>query len=160
MLERSNRVINTHPSRELVVPRIVEGAEAMEHEEEPTALKKPTEEPAIAPIPLPPGVWRQGFEYPLAKALMMRFATRADRKVKGAERLSNYYRSFGNPNFGGMTGLISSSRKRRLRGKADPPASVDSKNPWGNLAEAWGAGEPDETPLYSLEGILALFKIP
>ena len=43
-----------------------------------------------------------------------------------------------------MVGLISSSRKRRMRGKDDPPPEVDSKNPWGTLAEAWGAGEPDE----------------
>ena len=136
MLERSTRVINTIPTRATGLE-----AESMEHEE--AAVSKADDQ--VPPIPLPPGVWRQGAEYPLAKALMMRFATRADRKVKGAERLSSYYRNHGNPNFGGMTGLISSSRKRRLRGgKDDPPGAVDSKNPWGSLAESWGAGDPEE----------------
>lgn len=118
----------------------------MEHEE--------TVEPCDIPIPTPPGVWRLGFECPQAKSLLMRFATRADRKIKGAERLSNYYRSHGNPNFGGMTGLISSSRKRRLRGKPDPAEPVDSKNPWGSLAEEWGANEPAEP--WREEGITRL----
>lgn len=98
----------------------------------------------VVPIPTPPGIWRLGFEYQHAKALVMRFATRADRKIKGAERMSQYYRSHGNPNFGGMAGLISSSRKRRFHGKPDPTDQVDSKNPWGSLAEAWGASEPAE----------------
>lgn len=108
----------------------------MEHEE--------AAESSDVSIPTPPGIWRLGFECPHAKALLMRFATRADRKIKGAERLSNYYRNHGNPNYGGMIGLISSSRKRRLRGKQDPAEPVDSKNPWGTLAEAWGASEPAE----------------
>ena len=57
-------------------------------------------ETAIPPIPTPPGVWRLGFEYPKATALLMRFATRSDRKMKGAERLSKFYCKYGNPNYG------------------------------------------------------------
>lgn len=130
ILERSSRNVAVHPTK-----NITEG-EAMEHEEV-------AEEPAVS-IPTPPGVWRLGLECPHAKALVMRFATRTDRKIKGAERLSHYYRNHGNPNYGGMTGLISSSRKRRFHGKPDPADPVDSKNPWGSLAESWGASEPAE----------------
>ncbi|XP_046634467.1 nuclear cap-binding protein subunit 3-like [Daphnia pulicaria] len=130
ILERSSRNVVVQPTKSNV-----EG-EAMDHEES-------VSEPAL-PIPTPPGIWRLGFEYQYAKALIMRFATRADRKIKGAERLSHYYRNHGNPNYGGLAGLISSSRKRRFHGKPDPTEQVDSKNPWGSLAEAWGASEPAE----------------
>ena len=34
----------------------------------------------------------------------------ADIKVKGSEKKSEYYRKYGNPNYGGMKGLISKSR--------------------------------------------------
>lgn len=130
MLERSSRNVTVQPSK-----KSTEG-EAMDQEES-------KEEPEVT-IPTPPGVWRLGIEYPLAKSLVMRFATKADRKIKGAERLSQYYRNHGNPNYGGMVGLISSSRKRRFRGKTDPAEQVDSKNPWGSLAKAWGDGDPTE----------------
>lgn len=168
MLERSDGIINTHPTRPGTSP-IPDGTgtepsgEAMEHEESSidgvsraTGVKK--DDALIPPIPVPPGVWRKGHEYPCAKGLLMRFATRADRKVKGAERLSQYYRNYGNPNFGGMKGLISSSRKRRLRGhtQGDQPADIDSKNPWGSLAEAWGSGETDERWERSLDGELCI----
>lgn len=132
ILERSSRNIIVQPTQ-----KNAEG-ETMDHEE---AVSEPE---AAVPIPTPPGIWRLGFECQHAKALVMRFATRADRKIKGAERLSQYYRNHGNPNYGGMAGLISSSRKRRFRGKPDPTELVDSKNPWGSLAKAWGATEPAE----------------
>ncbi|KAH8039070.1 hypothetical protein HPB51_004995 [Rhipicephalus microplus] len=35
--------------------------------------------------------------------------------MPGAEKHSEYYKKYGNPNYGGMTGLISNSRKRRMR---------------------------------------------
>lgn len=132
ILERSSRNIIVQPTQ-----KNAEG-ETMDHEE---AVSEPE---AAVPIPTPPGIWRLGFECQHAKALVMRFATRADRKIKGAERLSQYYRNHGNPNYGGMAGLISSSRKRRFRGKPDPTELVDSKNPWGSLAKAWGDTEPAE----------------
>jgi len=91
-----------------------------------------------------PGVWRMGFDCPQTNSLLIRFATRSDRKIKGAERMSKYYTKYGNPNYGGMVGLISSSRKRRYRGLESPPLPVDSKNPWGSLAEAWRTDEQDE----------------
>lgn len=102
-----------------------------------------------APVP---GVWRLGSECPKATPLFIRFATRNDRKVKGAERMSHYYTKYGNPNYGGMVGLISSSRKRRFRGLESPSLPIDSKNPWGSLAEAWRTDEQDEPWQENLQG--------
>lgn len=52
--------------------------------------------------PLPPGTWRKGVDYPKSKGLFLRFATRMDRKQANAEKMSEYYKKHGNPNFGGM----------------------------------------------------------
>ncbi|GLH03415.1 Uncharacterized protein GBIM_09324 [Gryllus bimaculatus] len=106
--------------------------------------------------PIPPGLWRKGIEHPKAKCILLRFATRSDRKPPGAEKMSDYYKKYGNPNYGGIKGLITSSRKRRYRRTDVPPKPInfeddlgdgreyrdagkmeDSKNPWGNLAKSW-----------------------
>lgn len=65
---------------------------------------------------------------PCAKAeyLFMRYAMKADKKLPGAEKKSEYYKKYGNPNFGGITGLISNSRKRRLRQKANRGPDEDA----------------------------------
>lgn len=51
---------------------------------------------------LPPGLWRKGIDYPKSKAIFLRFATRADKKQPNAEKMSEYYKKYGNPNFGGI----------------------------------------------------------
>lgn len=51
--------------------------------------------------PLPPGIWRKGVDYPKSKRIFLRFATRSDRKQANAEKMSEYYKKYGNPNFGG-----------------------------------------------------------
>lgn len=51
--------------------------------------------------PLPPGIWRKGIDYPKSKGIYLRFATRMDRKQANAEKMSDYYKKHGNPNFGG-----------------------------------------------------------
>lgn len=51
--------------------------------------------------PLPPGIWRKGIDYPNSKGLFLRFATKMDKKQANAEKKSEYYRKYGNPNFGG-----------------------------------------------------------
>ncbi|GFT45565.1 hypothetical protein NPIL_306091, partial [Nephila pilipes] len=38
-----------------------------------------------------------------------------DKKLPGAEKRSQYYQKYGNPNYGGLKGLISSSRKRKIQ---------------------------------------------
>lgn len=52
-------------------------------------------------IPIPPGLWRKGVECGKAKCILLRFSTRNDRKPPQAEKLSEYYRIHGNPNYGG-----------------------------------------------------------
>lgn len=51
--------------------------------------------------PLPPGIWRKGADYPKSKGIFLRFATRMDKKSANAEKQSEYYKKYGNPNFGG-----------------------------------------------------------
>lgn len=51
--------------------------------------------------PLPPGIWRKGIDYPNSKGIFLRFATRMDKKQANAEKKSEYYKKYGNPNFGG-----------------------------------------------------------
>ncbi|KAK1158284.1 nuclear cap-binding protein subunit 3-like [Acipenser oxyrinchus oxyrinchus] len=46
--------------------------------------------------------------------LFMRFATHDDKKELGAARRSQYYMKYGNPNYGGMKGILSNSWKRRF----------------------------------------------
>lgn len=58
--------------------------------------------------PLPPGTWRKGIDYPKSKGIFLRFATRMDRKQANAEKMSEYYKKYGNPNFGGMCTKINS----------------------------------------------------
>lgn len=55
--------------------------------------------------PLPPGIWRKGVDYPKSKGIFLRFATRMDKKQAKAEKLSEYYKKYGNPNFGGKTSM-------------------------------------------------------
>ncbi|KFM64219.1 hypothetical protein X975_12954, partial [Stegodyphus mimosarum] len=66
-------------------------------------------------VPVPPGHWRLGIPHPKAKAILLRFATKDDKKLPGAEKRSQYYQKYGNPNYGGLKGLISSSRKRKMQ---------------------------------------------
>nr|XP_028563894.1 nuclear cap-binding protein subunit 3 [Podarcis muralis] len=49
--------------------------------------------------------------------LFMRFATRDDKKELGAARRSQYYMKYGNPNYGGMKGILSNSWKRRYHSR-------------------------------------------
>lgn len=69
---------------------------------------------------LPRGHWREGtfeaFDKPdLTAKFYIRYSTIQDRKRRGAENQSEYYRQHGNPNYNNMTGLISRSKKRELR---------------------------------------------
>ncbi len=64
---------------------------------------------------IPPGRWRVGCRpWDKSELLLFRFSTIQDVKLAGAQYESDYYRKYGNPNFGGLPGLISQSRKRRM----------------------------------------------
>jgi len=62
--------------------------------------------------PLPPGIWRKGVDYPKSKGIFLRFATRADKKQINAEKKSEYYKKYGNPNFGGKNNFVCNNRIR------------------------------------------------
>jgi len=70
-------------------------------------------------IALPSGHWREAnFEsadkLSSSIKLYLRYTTLDDRKTFGAEKQSEYYRQYGNPNYNNMIGLISRSKKREL----------------------------------------------
>lgn len=86
----------------------------MDEDHEITNTTKETGEDYISikdiNCPLPPGLWRKGINYPKSKAIFLRFATRADKKQPNAEKMSEYYKKYGNPNFGGIiTNIIKMS---------------------------------------------------
>lgn len=92
---------------------------------------------------LPPGKWRIGIPHPRARHLFMRFATKDDVKQQGAGKRSKYYQKYGNPNFGGIKGIISESRKRKAFSKQ---YHIELEEARKAIEEAkWKRGVPDET---------------
>jgi len=59
--------------------------------------------------------WRIGVKSVKDYQIYMRYMRQTDRKQKGAESRSEYYRKYGNPNYGNMTGLISASKRERMK---------------------------------------------
>ncbi|XP_078404397.1 nuclear cap-binding protein subunit 3 [Cetorhinus maximus] len=60
---------------------------------------------------------RPAIRAPQGNKLQLRFATKDDRKELGAARRSQYYMKYGNPNYGGMKGILSNSWKRRYHAR-------------------------------------------
>nr|XP_054749204.1 nuclear cap-binding protein subunit 3-like [Lytechinus pictus] len=58
---------------------------------------------------------RRGITHHSTDQILMRYATRDDVKAQGAYKHSQYYVKYGNPNFGGMRGLITQSMKQKIR---------------------------------------------
>lgn len=94
--------------------------------------------------PIPPGYWRLGKPHTKSKNILLRFAYRTDKKPYKAEKFSEYYKKYGNPNYGGLKGIISESKKQQFKSIFDrnreiqgPKNNEDNKNPWGGLAENW-----------------------
>ncbi|KAM8834882.1 nuclear cap-binding protein subunit 3 isoform 1-T1 [Synchiropus picturatus] len=61
--------------------------------------------------------------------LSLRFATQDDKKELGAARRSRYYMKYGNPNYGGMKGILSNSWKRRYHNRRIQRDVIKSKKP-------------------------------
>jgi hypothetical protein len=60
--------------------------------------------------------WRIGAKSAKGYHIFMRFVRlKSDRKRKGAESRSKYYVKYGNPNYGNLKGLISTSRRKLLK---------------------------------------------
>lgn len=77
-------------------------------------IQKPTDEDISDAVEVR---WKQGPPHPKAKCLLLRLATKKDKKLPGAARRSMYYLINGKanePGQGGKKGIISSSRKRKL----------------------------------------------
>ncbi|XP_043504224.1 nuclear cap-binding protein subunit 3-like [Polistes fuscatus] len=129
--------------------------------------KKNTNEINIKDIdyPLPPGIWRKGVDFPKSRRIFLRFATRSDKKQPNAEKMSEYYKKHGNPNFGGIKGILTESRKRLYKqikqnrkklseGEEEVEEEAEEeengtsgnrmKNPWGALSQSWGINDSVE----------------
>uniref|UniRef100_A0A3Q2EHK9 Nuclear cap-binding protein subunit 3 n=1 Tax=Cyprinodon variegatus TaxID=28743 RepID=A0A3Q2EHK9_CYPVA len=61
--------------------------------------------------------------------LFLRFATQDDKKELGAARRSRYYMKYGNPNYGGIKGILSNSWKRRYHNRRIQRDVIKSKKP-------------------------------
>ncbi|CAB1415619.1 unnamed protein product [Pleuronectes platessa] len=61
--------------------------------------------------------------------ILLRFATQEDKKELGAARRSRYYMKYGNPNYGGMRGILSNSWKRRFHNRRIQRDVIKTKKP-------------------------------
>ena len=66
-------------------------------------------------VKLESGKWRIGIVSKQGNQIFMRYAKSTDKKIKGAESRSEYYRKYGNPNYNNMRGLISNSKKTKIK---------------------------------------------
>ncbi|VDO07574.1 unnamed protein product [Rodentolepis nana] len=74
----------------------------------------------------PNGRWFKSISCPeRAFCIYFRIAHKGDVKLPGAERRSNYYRRYGNPNYGGAIGLLSRSYRRRVKTVIPTPTTTD-----------------------------------
>lgn len=94
-------------------------------------------------VPVPPGRWRLGVPHRLAPHLFLRFATRGDKQLPGAELGRQHFKLYGDPAHRGVAGIITERRRRELRGAADdePAPDADKPNPWGGIAATWATAE-------------------
>ncbi|KAK1874660.1 Nuclear cap-binding protein subunit 3 [Dissostichus eleginoides] len=72
--------------------------------------------------------------------LLLRFATHDDKKELGAARRSRYYMKYGNPNYGGMRGVLSNSWKRRFHTRRIQRDYGDRVGERGGASRSLGAG--------------------
>uniref|UniRef100_A0A2R5LL77 Nuclear cap-binding protein subunit 3 n=1 Tax=Ornithodoros turicata TaxID=34597 RepID=A0A2R5LL77_9ACAR len=141
-LDRPSQESSVAPKPEEIV--VMSEDDASDVEVESGNLDGPLEELDISKldVPVPPGRWRRGISHSKAAVLLMRFSNKYDKKTTGAEKRSEYYKKYGNPNYGGMTGLISRSRKRRMREQMSDNAEGQKSD--GELEEEAEADDQDE----------------
>ncbi|XP_014850061.1 PREDICTED: nuclear cap-binding protein subunit 3 isoform X2 [Poecilia mexicana] len=85
--------------------------------------------------------------------LLLRFAMQDDRKELGAARRSRYYMKYGNPNYGGMKGILSNSWKRRYHNRRIQRDVIKSKKPL--IGDSMG-----HTPPYTHRHSAELVNLP
>lgn len=69
--------------------------------------------------------WRKGVKSVKEYQIYMRYMRQTDCKKKGAESRSEYYRKYGNPNYGNIKGLISQSKRERMKSEQISSAVSD-----------------------------------
>lgn len=116
--------------------------ESMDVSDDSQEISSTSKSSASFDIPVPPGHWRLGSPHPKAKTVLLRFATKDDKKLPGAEKRSNYYKKYGNPNYGGLRGLISASRKRKIQAAVNRQAIEKQSTP----VDTNRSGSPDAHP--------------
>jgi hypothetical protein len=94
-----------------------EGEVKEEEKEEKVNDDEEVEEvkPEKLKVKLESGKWRIGIVSKQGNQIFMRYAKSTDKKIKGAESRSEYYRKYGNPNYNNMRGLISNSKKTKIK---------------------------------------------
>ncbi|XP_061596387.1 nuclear cap-binding protein subunit 3 isoform X2 [Cololabis saira] len=85
--------------------------------------------------------------------LFLRFATLDDKKELGAARRSRYYMKYGNPNYGGMKGILSNSWKRRFHNRRIQRDVIKSNKP--QIGDSMG-----HTPPYTHQHSADLVNLP
>lgn len=114
---------------------------------------------------IPPGFWRLGIPTPKSTFLLLRYATRSDKKIRNSEKKSEYYKKYGNPHYGNVPGIFSSSLRNGLKKSENNNSSSsnlwvngssknivpsnDKNNPWQDLAYEWGHTDKVEDFHYS-----------
>ncbi|XP_043224418.1 nuclear cap-binding protein subunit 3-like isoform X1 [Amphibalanus amphitrite] len=120
-----------------------------------THMREAGEEEAVDPAdiktPIPPGRWRLGVPHRLTDSLFLRFATRGDRRLPGAEQSrSGHVKLLGDPSHpAGVAGIITERRRRELRGEPvqEAPPPPGKVNPWGGIAASWATAEAVRRPV-------------
>lgn len=91
-----------HCSKPIAAPKDKPAESAQDMEESFDYSKVDQVPHEMIAVAMPPGhVWRFAAPCASARGILMRYPTTYDRKQEKSERLSEYYRNFGNPNYGG-----------------------------------------------------------
>lgn len=84
----------------------------------------------LKPPMFPDVKWRQGVKSVKGYQIYMRYMLVChDHKKKGAESRSEYYRKYGNPNYGNLKGLISLSRRERMKNQLLDDTDLEISKP-------------------------------
>jgi hypothetical protein len=82
-------------------------------------------------VPVPPGLrWRLGLAHHKSKALLLRFATNSDKKIRGSRAMSQYYAKYGSPSIP-SNDFQNKGKKRFLRDEENGfnnNSSIDTKS--------------------------------
>jgi hypothetical protein len=81
-------------------------------------------------VPVPPGLrWRLGLAHQKSKALLLRFATNSDKKIRGSRAMSQYYAKYGSPSIP-SNDFQNKGKKRFLRDEENEfnNSSIDTKS--------------------------------